>query len=197
MSRPIITPITQALSEGIITRPQLRALIQRSDVPALYRLLLWVLLLTISSGLIWFFQDHILVWPAMFIQGVLLVHLFALQHECIHYTVFRTRRLNEITGIVCGWIILLPNRHFRYEHCDHHTFTHQPGKDPELIPLPKSLAGYFLYLSGLPYWHYRIDNILRHSMGKLTAEDRYLADLIFLADSISAGRTGDALHPTD
>ena len=172
MTVKIITPITQALSEGIITRQQLRELMQRSDAPPVKRLGLWALLLIISSSLIWLSRDNFLIWPAMFIQGVLLVHLFALQHECVHYTVFKTRYLNEWVGNLCGWIILLPNLHFRYEHCDHHTFTHLRGKDPELIPLPKSLVGYFWYLSALPYWYGRIASILRHSLGKLTDEDK-------------------------
>ena len=170
MPKTVITPVTQALSEGLLTREQLRELMQRSDAPALKRLALWVFLLVISSVLIAVFYDHILLWPAMFMQGVLLVHLFALQHECVHYTMFRTRYLNDWVGNICGWLTLLPNRYFRYEHCDHHTHTHQLGKDPELIPLPKTMAGYLLYLSALPYWHYRINGILRLSMGKLTDE---------------------------
>lgn len=98
MPKTVITPVTQALSEGLLTREQLRELMQRSDAPALKRLALWVFLLVISSVLIAVFYDHILLWPAMFMQGVLLIHLFALQHECVHYTVFRTRYLNDWVG---------------------------------------------------------------------------------------------------
>ncbi|MGB1010370.1 MAG: fatty acid desaturase [Thiolinea sp.] len=172
MSKQITTPVTQAMSEGILTRKQVKTLMRRTDKPALQRLALWFLLLVLSSTLIAVFYDHFLIWPAMFVQGVLLVHLFALQHECVHYTVFRTHQLNNRVGQICGWLILLPNRHFRYEHTDHHTYTHQPGKDPELIPLPKTIWGYLLYLSALPYWYYRVFGMLRQSMGKLTEEEK-------------------------
>ena len=94
----------------------------------------------------------------MFIQGVILVHHFSLQHECVHYTVFKTRWLNNLVGNICGFIIMLPNRHFRYEHCDHHTYTQLHGEDPELVPMPESWASYAMYLSAIPYWKTKITN---------------------------------------
>ena len=95
---------------------------------------------TFTTTLITLAWDSWLIWPAMFLQGIVLVHHFSLHHECVHYTVFRTRRLNDVVGQICGLIILLPHRFFRYEHCDHHTYTQLTGDDPELIPLPKTLG---------------------------------------------------------
>ncbi len=110
--------------------------------------------------------------PAMFIHGVVLVHHFSLQHECCHYTAFKTRWLNDVVGNICGLIIMLPNRFFRYEHCDHHTYTQLPGKDTEMIELPQSIAGYFLYLSSYPYWRAKFTEMWRHTAGRLTRDDR-------------------------
>ena len=172
MTAQVLTPITQALNDGILTRVELKALMARSNGPAFRHLGLWVLSLLVTGGLITLTFETWLVWPAMFLHGVILVHHFSLQHECCHYTVFKTRWLNDLFGNICGFIIMLPNRHFRYEHCDHHTHTQVQGDDPELIPLPKTLAGYFWYLSSIPYWRTKFTEIWRHMLGRLTEEER-------------------------
>jgi fatty acid desaturase len=78
----------------------------------------------------------------MVIHGIVVVHHVSLQHECRHYTVFRTCWLNDVIGKICGFVITLPNRNFRHEHCNHHTHTNLKGDDPELISLPAPIWGY-------------------------------------------------------
>ncbi len=172
MSRPVVTPLTQALAEGRLTRAELRDFMTRSNIPALKRIAIWLLVLLATGSLIFFSFGTIFMIPAMFLHGVLLVHHFSLQHECVHYTVFRTRWINDIAGNYCALVIGLPHKHFRYEHCHHHTYTHLVGEDPEIIPLPKTLWGYFLYLSALPYWRTKLTEIIRHSLGRLSDEER-------------------------
>lgn len=144
----------------------------RSNMPAVRHLLVWVLVLAMTGSLIYMAMGTLWVWPAMFLHGVVLVHHFSLQHECCHYTVFKTRKINDIVGNICGFIIMLPNRHFRYEHCDHHTYTQLDGDDPELIPMPNNLAGYFWYLSSIPYWKTKFTELFRHTRGILTPEEK-------------------------
>lgn len=172
MSQGIVTPQTQALAEGQLTRDELKSLMQRSDGPALWHLALWVLMLAGTTTLITLAWNSWLIWPAMFLQGIVLVHHFSLQHECVHYTVFRTRELNNIIGQICGFIIMLPHRFFRYEHCDHHTYTQLDGKDPELIPMPKTYGEYLLYLSAIPYWKTKFTEVSRHAMGRLSDDEK-------------------------
>ena len=169
MTNAIVTPLTQALAEGKLTREELKSFMQRSDAPALRKLVVWVLVLCMTTTLITLAWDSWLIWPAMFVQGIVLVHHFSLQHECVHYTVFRTRKLNDIVGQICGLIILLPHRFFRYEHCDHHTYTQIHGDDPELISQPKSLGEYLWYLTALPYWRAKFTEVFRHAFGRLNA----------------------------
>jgi len=102
MNKLVVTPITQALEEGVLTRRELKGLMYRSNRHALIRLALFLgamvatgFLISVSMGTIWFI-------PAMFIHGIVLVHHFSLQHECIHYTAFRTRWLNDLVGNYCG-----------------------------------------------------------------------------------------------
>ena len=168
MSKAIVTPLTQALAEGKLTREELKDFMRRSNGPGLRRLALWIPLLAFTTSLITLTWNSWLIWPAMFLQGVVLVHHFSLQHECVHYTVFRTRWLNDLVGQICGLIIMLPHRFFRYEHCDHHTFTQLTGQDPEQISLPQTIGQYLLYLSALPYWRGKFTEVFRHASGRLS-----------------------------
>ena len=175
MAQAIVTPLTQALAEGKLTRDELKELMQRSDWISIKRLALWLMMLAVTTTLIALAWDSWLIWPAMFAQGVLLVHFFSLQHECVHYTVFRTRWLNDVVGQICGLIIILPHRFFRYEHCDHHTYTQITGDDPEQIPMPKTLGEYLYYISAIPYWRAKFTEVLRHASGRLSdTEKRFI-----------------------
>ena len=171
MSNSVLTPITQALEDGTLTRRELKDLMKRSNRPAFVRLALWCVALAITSGLIWLTFDSVWSWPAMALHGLIIVHHFSLQHECCHYTVFRTRWLNDVIGNICGFIIMLPNRHFRYEHCDHHTHTNLKGQDPELIELPISVWKYLWYISSWPYWSNKFRELFRHMFGRLSADE--------------------------
>ncbi|MGB3179454.1 MAG: fatty acid desaturase family protein [Albidovulum sp.] len=178
MSNAIITPLTQALAEGKLTREELKSLMQRSNWPATWRLVIWLAVLSATGGLIALSWNSWLIWPAMFLHGIVVVHHFSLQHECVHYTVFRTRWLNDLVGNICGAILVLPHKHFRYEHCDHHTYTQLTGDDPELVPMPKSLGTYLYYISAIPYWRTKLTELFRHVAGRLTeGEKRFIPNV--------------------
>ena len=172
MSTQVRTPIRQAMSEGALTRRELKALMTRSDRPALVRSAGVLGLLAITSLLIWVSYDSWWILLPMFLQGVIIVHFFSLQHECVHYTAFKTRKLNDIAGNICGYTIILPNQQFRYEHCNHHTYTQLKGQDPELIELPISVWKYLWYISSYPYWKAKFSQIIRNASGRLNDEDR-------------------------
>lgn len=172
MAQLVVTPLTQALAEGKLTRDELRDFMIRINAPAFKRLFAWGVILCITSSLIYLSLGTLWLLPAMFVHGIVIVHHFSLQHECVHYSVFRTRWLNDLAGNICGWSIALPHKHFRYEHCDHHTYTQLNGDDPELIPIPNSIWGYLLYLSALPYWRTKFAEIGRHTLGRLSEEEK-------------------------
>lgn len=168
----VLTPITQAMTDGALTRRELKAFMRRSDAPALRHLAYWIVVLCVTVALVLLSMETPWLWPAMLLHGLVVVHHFALQHECCHYTVFATRRLNDVAGQVCGFLILVPHQFFRYEHCDHHTFTQLKGKDPELIELPISARRYLWYISAIPYWRGLIGSLALHALGRLSDEDR-------------------------
>lgn len=172
MSITVETPITQALSEGTLSRRELKELMRRSNRPAALRLILWLCLLGVTGLLINLAGNSWLLLPAMFVHGVVLVHHFSLQHECCHYTAFKTRWLNDLVGNLCALVIMLPHRFFRYEHCDHHTYTQIRGRDTEMIELPGNFAGYCWYISSIPYWKTKFAELWRHGLGRLSVQDK-------------------------
>ena len=98
-------------------------------------------------------SEGALRWLAMAGQGIAMVFLFTAMHECSHATAFRSRWLNRLVGSIAGLVLLIAPRWFFYFHQDHHKFTQDPDRDPELAsPKPHGLGGYLLYLSGIPFW---------------------------------------------
>ena len=192
MVKEVRTPITQAMQEGALTRHELKALMVRSDFPALARFVAVLLTLGMTSSLIILTYDNFWLYPSMFLQGIVIVHFFSLQHECIHYTAFKTRKLNDLFGTICGYLIILPNQQFRYEHCNHHTYTQLKGQDPELIELPISLWKYLWYISSVPYWENKLRQIFRNALCRLNDDDKtfltqYEALIIFREAQIQLG----------
>lgn len=110
-------------------------------------------------------------WPLLLpVQGMLIVFLFTLEHECTHQTPFASTGLNEGVGHVCGVFLLLPFRWFRAFHLAHHRWTNLPGQDPELdAAKPETAPGWVWHISGLPYWIGTIGVILRLATGRATA----------------------------
>lgn len=161
---------TDGRNEPLLTRAQVKDLARRTDAPAQIRLIAYALLICATGSLIWASEGNILLLlPASFLHGIVLVHLFSLQHECTHNTAFKSGWANRLVSNICGWLTLTPPLHFLYEHTDHHTHTQIEGDDPELIKVSKSLPDYLLYLSAIPYWAAAVSGILRRSFGRLTA----------------------------
>jgi fatty acid desaturase len=104
--------------------------------------------------------------PALFAQAIVLTFLFAPLHETIHFTAFKTRRLNNIVAACIGFVQLLPYQYFRGFHYAHHRHTQNLKLDPELIDKkPYTRRSWLLHVSGLPLWRSNIRSIYRHAMG--------------------------------
>lgn len=166
------TVASSGSGQTLVPRAALRPLMTRSNGPAARQLFGLALALSGTGALVWAARDHWLVWPAMFLMGIVWTHLFAAQHECAHGTAFQSQRANNVVSWICGALILVPEVHFKYEHTDHHTNTNLIGKDPELIPMPQSWREYLWYLTGLPYWWSNSLGLLRRASGRLTAQEQ-------------------------
>ncbi|MGG5822660.1 fatty acid desaturase, partial [Falsiroseomonas sp. HW251] len=62
-------------------------------------------------------------WPALCLAlpaSGLVVRVFALQHDCGHGSLFRSRRVNDAVGRLCSLFSLTPYSLWRRQHAGHH-----------------------------------------------------------------------------
>ncbi len=151
-----------------VSRQEMRDFSRRTNSQALYRLGLLVAVIAMTGCAITLASDTYLLLPAMFLHGVVLAHLFSLQHECEHHTAFRSRWICGVLSWVCGFLILVAPRYFHHEHNAHHRYTNLPGQDPELIEVPKSFGAYVLYISSIGYWYGLAVSLVRNAFGRFS-----------------------------
>ncbi|MCV6584073.1 MAG: fatty acid desaturase [Marinibacterium sp.] len=144
-------------------------LTERSDRHGLRHLALYLLALGVcSAGIV---LQVPLWWLLMLPQGVLIVFLFTLSHECTHQTPFRSRWINQVVGHAIAPLIALPFLWFRYFHLAHHRHTNDPAQDPELLGggRPETRRDFLIYLSGWRYWSGMAQVIWCNAFGQIDA----------------------------
>ncbi len=160
-----IEPMNKDL-DPMLSKEVIGQLSQRSDYKGLVQLAGHLSLLILTTTALAQTRGTGWLLPALLAQAIVLIFLFAPLHETIHFTAFRTRRLNIIVSACTGFIQLLPSGYFRGFHYAHHRHTQNPGLDPELIvDKPGSWRSWLLHVSGLPLWCNNIRMICRHAMG--------------------------------
>ena len=155
----------------IVDRRTYKGFLARRDGPALLFLAGHLATLAATGWLVHLSLGTWWLPLAWLVHGTVLVHLFAPLHECTHQTAFASRRLNDAVAWFCGLAIVLSPTFFRYEHRAHHAHTNDDHDDPELIRLPRTLAGYLWYLSTVPYWAGLIHNMVDHARGRFDATE--------------------------
>src|SRR5882672_7800012 len=58
--------------------------------------------------------------PLAMLAGAFLVRMFIIHHDCGHGSFFRSRKANDILGMITGVLTLTPYDHWRWEHATHH-----------------------------------------------------------------------------
>lgn len=151
----------------LIDRAALRALKRRRNLPGLMHLSGHLGAIGLTAALVAATRGGPLLIPALALHGVVLVFLFAPLHEAIHETAFQNRALNRATALLCGLVLVLPPRWFRAYHFDHHLYTQDGVRDPELkAPKPASIAAYLGHVLGVPYWADRLATVFRYAIGQ-------------------------------
>lgn len=75
---------------------------------------LWVYLATHLSKPLW------QTIPLIFIASGFLLRSFIIFHDCVHMSFFKSRRANEIVGMLTGLLTFTPYYTWRWEHTRHH-----------------------------------------------------------------------------
>mgnify|MGYP001051270439 FL=1 len=149
----------------VVTPQELRWLNERSDLMGGLQMLSHLgLVAAICVG-------HYMVmgtwWVLLtgFMLGVSLNFLYAGQHELSHWTVFRTKWLNEWFGRFIGFFMFFPRDFDLIMHYSHHRYTQDWSGDGELVRKPYTLISYLLWMIGLSYWRNRFLGIIRRASG--------------------------------
>jgi fatty acid desaturase len=155
-----LKPLAPAMLRELSVRSNLRGAVQslgHYGMVVLVGALIW----RVSSiwGVLW-------ALPLMAVQGYLVAFLFMAVHETAHKTAFKSRGLNLVVGYLSGFVIGLPYEYYCLFHWDHHRYTQDPEKDPELVVgvKPKSDTQLALAYSGLLQVAGRLRLMLGHAV---------------------------------
>ena len=161
--------------EKLLNSAALRELSARSDLQGLVRAASHYGTIVVVGTLIWLVSSRYgLVWavPLIVLQGYFVGFLFMVVHETAHKTAFRSRALNLVFGHLSSFTIGLPYEYYCLFHWDHHRYTQDPARDPELLvgPMPASDTQLAIAYSGLRQVAFRLGLMLRHGLtGNATA----------------------------
>ncbi|MCK1395362.1 fatty acid desaturase [Bradyrhizobium sp. 1] len=152
-----------------LTPAMLRELSARSNVQGAARSLCHYGVVVLVGALIWkVTATYGVLWalPLVAVQGYFVAFLFMAVHETAHKTAFKSRGLNLTVGYVSGFIIGSPYEYYCLFHWDHHRYTQDPEKDPELVVgvKPKSDTQLVLAYSGLLQVAGRLRLMLGHAV---------------------------------
>ncbi len=152
----------------VIETATLRRLCVPSDAEGIAQTVSHLGAIMCTGTLLWFALGTWWIVPIFMVHGVLINFLYAGQHELSHWTVFRTRGLNEWLGRAFGFILFYPRTFDQIQHMAHHRFTQDWAQDGELARGRYTLRSYLLWMSGLSYWYTRWRRIARFSVGRVT-----------------------------
>jgi len=156
-----------------ISRAELKALMQRSDGPAIRDTLIWFAALIVSGALGYAFWGTWLALPFFVIYGVLYGSASDSRwHECGHRTAFKTQWMNDAVYQIACFMVLREPEIWRWSHTRHHTDTIIVGRDPEIItPRPPDLLTLALNVFALKTAFLLAQKLALHAMGRLTEEE--------------------------
>jgi fatty acid desaturase len=124
--------------------------------------------LGLTGTALWASWGSVLAIVPFALHGALLNFLYAGQHELSHWTVFRTRALNEWVGRLFGFVLFYPRTFDQVQHVAHHRFTQDWARDGELARERYTLGSYLLWMAGVTYWISRWRRIARFAAGVVT-----------------------------
>ena len=157
-----------------VPRKRMKALMQRSDGPAIRDTLVWFASLLGFGALGCLGWGHWWAVPAFAAYGVLYGSASDSRwHECGHGTAFKTRWMNDALYQMASFMVLREPTVWRWSHARHHTDTIVVGRDPEIgVPRPPNWLTLLLNVFALRSGANELRKVLRHATGRLDAAER-------------------------
>ena len=157
------------VKDRALTPAQLKDLSVRADGPGLVRAISHYSVIGVLGIAIWAVAaSDGLLWatPLIVAQGFFVAFLFMAVHEAAHKTVFKNRRMNEVLGHLSSLAIIYPYEYYALFHWDHHRFTQDPDRDPELLAgtFPTSDTRLLIAYSGVLQLMKRLRLLFRHAI---------------------------------
>jgi len=118
--------------DRLLSDQELAPLLVKSDFLALRHLCGHLCILYLTGW--WVLQSPWWMLPISWVCHGFVLQCFSYcaQHETLHYTAFKTRRLNEIISFCCSLPCFEFSAHERVMHKQHHIYPNCPKRDPEL-----------------------------------------------------------------
>ena len=156
-----------------IDKVALRALMQKSDGPALRDTALWI------GGMFIFAAIGIALWPSWWSAPFWLAYgvLYgsggdSRWHECGHNTAFKTGWMNTVVYHIASFMMMRSPVVWRSSHVRHHTDTIIVGRDPEIVAMrPPDLWRLAANVFGLLDAYAGIARMLLHASGRLDPQE--------------------------
>ncbi len=77
--------------------------------------------------LIYFVIQWSVLWsiPLFILNGLFLLRIFVIQHDCGHFSFFKSRKVNNVIGTICSVFSIIPYSYWSKVHGFHHGHTGQ------------------------------------------------------------------------
>jgi fatty acid desaturase len=173
----------RALEQGLVAaewyhsdvpRKRMKALMRRTDGPALRDTLIWFGLLALFGfGGYWFWGSWACV-PFFVCYGVLYGSASDSRwHESGHGTAFKTQWFNDALYQVASFMNMKEPTLWRWSHARHHTDTIIVGRDREILAMrPPDMLRLVVNVFGISDAIDVVLSVVRHAAGRLTDEER-------------------------
>lgn len=157
-----------------VPRKTMKALMQRSDQPAIRDTIVWLAVQILSAaGAVWTWGTWWCV-PFFAVYGVFYASAADSRwHECGHGTAFRTRWMNDVVYQIASFQLMRNPVTWRWSHARHHTDTIIVGRDAEIAVMrPPDLLRAGLAFTGLLDLRYALPTLVRNAFGNLSADEK-------------------------
>ena len=156
-----------------IPRKELRALMKRSDYPAIRDTAIWLGSMIVLAGI------GIYLWPSWWSAPFWLAYgvLYASSgdsrwHETGHNTAFKTQWMNDSVYQIASFMMIRSPVVWRWSHTRHHSETIIVGRDPEIVAMrPPDLFRIVLNVFGIIDTFHGLGNMARNAAGFLNKQE--------------------------